>query len=49
MLAAELGKKGVKTDARGEYLRICPDYLNRREELRTAAAQVAELIEGERA
>jgi kynureninase len=48
MLAAELGKKGVKTDARGEYLRICPDYLNSREELKTAAAQVAELIEGER-
>jgi kynureninase len=48
MLAAELGKKGVTTDARGEYLRICPDYLNSREELKTAAAQVAELIEGER-
>jgi kynureninase len=48
-LATELAKRGVKTDARGEYLRICPDYLNRREELRTAAAQVAELIEGERA
>jgi kynureninase len=48
MLASELGKKGVKTDARGEYLRICPDYLNSREELSTAAALVAELIEGER-
>jgi kynureninase len=49
VLAAELAKKGVKTDARGEYLRICPDYLNSREELRTAAAHVSELIEGERA
>jgi len=49
VLSAELEKKGVKTDARGEYLRICPDYLNSREELQTAAAQVAELIEGERA
>ena len=45
-LAAELEKKGVKTDARGEYLRICPDYLNSREELRTAVAHVAELIKG---
>src|SRR5918999_5445021 len=27
-LAAELETKGVKTDARGEYLRLCPDYLN---------------------
>jgi len=48
VLAAELEKKGVKTDARGEYLRICPDYLNSREELQTAAAHVAELIERER-
>jgi kynureninase len=46
-LAAELEKKGVKTDARGEYLRICPDYLNSREELQTAAAHIAELIKGE--
>jgi hypothetical protein len=49
MLAAELAKKGVKTDARGEYLRICPDYLNSREELQAAAAHIAELMEGERA
>ena len=48
-LAAELEKSGVKTDARGEYLRICPDYLNSREELQAAAAQVAELIKGEHA
>jgi kynureninase len=46
-LVAELEKKGVKTDARGEYLRICPDYLNSREELQTAVAHVAELIKGE--
>jgi kynureninase len=45
VLSAELEKKGVKTDARGEHLRICPDYLNSREELQTAAAHVAELIE----
>jgi len=48
VLAAELEKKGVTTDARGEYLRICPDYLNTREELQTAAARLAELIERER-
>ena len=48
-LAAELEGKGVKTDSRGEYLRICPDYLNNRKELQSAAAQIAELIEGERA
>jgi kynureninase len=48
-LSAELEKKGVKTDARGEYLRICPDYLNSLLELQTAAAHVAQLIEGERA
>jgi kynureninase len=48
VLSAELEKKGVKTDARGEYLRICPDYLNSREELQTAAAHLAELIERER-
>ena len=41
-------EEGVKTDARGEYLRICPDFLNSREELQTAAAHVAELIERER-
>jgi len=38
----------VKTDARGEYLRICPDYLNSRSELEAAAAHIAGLIEGER-
>ncbi|HZT62613.1 MAG TPA: hypothetical protein VFA36_05725, partial [Burkholderiales bacterium] len=47
-LSAELEKKGVKTDARGEYLRICPDFLNSRQELQTAAAHVMELIERER-
>src|SRR4051812_8257188 len=27
-LAGTLGERNVKVDARGEYLRICPDYLN---------------------
>src|SRR3954451_9235456 len=48
VISAELERQRVKTDARGEYLRICPDYLNGREELQTAAARVAELIERER-
>jgi kynureninase len=36
-VSAELEKQGIKTDARGEFLRICPDYLNSREELERAA------------
>jgi kynureninase len=47
-LAAELEKQGVKTDARGEYLRICPDYLNSREELERAAATLGSLLRPER-
>ncbi|MGQ0653559.1 MAG: aminotransferase class V-fold PLP-dependent enzyme, partial [Betaproteobacteria bacterium] len=38
-----LEKQGVTTDARGEYLRICPDYLNSREELERAAGVVQNL------
>jgi len=36
-LSAKLEHEGVKTDARGEYLRLCPDYLNSRAELEQAA------------
>jgi kynureninase len=39
-LAKTLEGKGVKTDARGEYLRLCPDILNARAELERAAAMV---------
>ncbi len=35
-----LEKEGVKTDARGEYLRLCPDYLNSRADLERAAQLV---------
>jgi kynureninase len=35
---------GVKTDARGDYLRICPDILNTRAELESAASVVRGLI-----
>lgn len=40
-IALELEKKDIKTDARGEYLRICPDYLNSRAELERAAAAIS--------
>jgi len=46
VLAAQLEKEGIKTDARGEYLRLCPDYLNFREELEAAAARVLALMRG---
>jgi kynureninase len=36
-LSRQLEEKGIKTDARGEYLRICPDLLNPRSELEQAA------------
>jgi kynureninase len=47
LLAAQLEKDGIKTDARGEYLRLCPDYLNFRKELEAAAARVSALMRGE--
>jgi len=46
-LAAELEELGIKTDARGEYLRLCPDYLNAREELERAAASLGSLLRQE--
>lgn len=36
-LASALAKHGIHTDARGHYLRLCPDLLTRDEELKTAA------------
>ena len=41
--AAQLEKQGVKVDARGEYLRLCPDILNTRDELQRAAATLRNL------
>ena len=49
VLAAELEKNGIKTDARGEYLRLCPDFLNRNEDLAAAAAVLSRLIKGDAA
>jgi kynureninase len=43
-LAAELAKRKVKVDARGEYLRICPDILNSRAELEQAANALEEVL-----
>ena len=42
-LAEALEKKKVKSDARGEYLRLCPDILNSADELRSAASKVSAL------
>ena len=42
-LASRLEKEGIKTDARGEYLRLCPDILNSRGELEHAARKLKEM------
>lgn len=39
-LSDVLREKGVHVDARGEYLRLCPDYLNSRAELEQAVEAV---------
>jgi kynureninase len=41
-LAEKLQKRGIKTDARGQALRLCPDILNSAEELALAAAVLKE-------
>jgi kynureninase len=43
----QLERQGVKTDARGEYLRICPDILNPAAELERAAATLGALLRQE--
>lgn len=43
-ISSELEKQGIKTDARGEYLRLCPDILNGRDELRAAAQRLERLL-----
>src|SRR5258706_584364 len=43
-IAAELKERGVKIDARGEYLRLCPDILNPAAELERAAATLKGLL-----
>ena len=48
-LAAAMEKSGVKVDARGEYLRLCPDILNTRDELERAAATLKGLLAASKA
>ena len=43
-LATELGARGIKTDARGEWLRLCPDLLTTEAELMAVASALGELI-----
>lgn len=43
-IARELEQRNIKVDARGEYLRICPDILNSRTELEAAADAVREIL-----
>jgi kynureninase len=42
-LVQKLGAEGVKVDARGSYLRLCPDILNSRAELERAASVLQNL------
>jgi kynureninase len=43
-IAEALKQQGIVTDARGRYLRLCPDLLNSEEELGAAANALAALI-----
>jgi len=44
VLAGKMKERGVKVDARGDYLRLCPDLLNTRAELERAAATLRDLL-----
>jgi kynureninase len=44
-LAKKMAQSNVITDARGEWLRLCPDCLTREEELRTAASALHRALE----
>ena len=44
-IASGLDEHGIKTDARGEHLRICPDFLNAQAEIERAARQIRSLLE----
>jgi len=43
-LAHEIEARGIKVDARGEYLRICPDILNSTYDLERAARTIGDLL-----
>ena len=40
VIVSKLRERGIKTDARGDYLRICPDFLNTRAELEKASETI---------
>jgi kynureninase len=44
---AKLEREGIICDARGEWLRLCPDCLTRAEDLRCAAAALGRLLHAE--
>jgi kynureninase len=44
---ARLQREGIICDARGQWLRLCPDCLTRDEELRCAAATLGSLLRGQ--
>jgi kynureninase len=44
---ARLEREGIICDARGQWLRLCPDCLTRDEELRCAAATLGRLLRGQ--
>jgi len=43
-LSAELEREGIICDARGQWLRLCPDCLTRDEELHRAAAALGKIL-----
>ena len=43
-VSKNLSQRGIATDARGEWLRLCPDCLTREEELRSAAHALSEVL-----
>ena len=44
-IASKLEEHGIKTDARGDYLRICPDLLNAQAEIELAARHIRSMLE----
>jgi kynureninase len=44
-VSANLAERGIVSDARGEWLRLCPDCLTKDEELRLAASSLGQVIE----
>ncbi len=43
-LATRMGERGIDVDARGPWLRLCPDLLTTEEEIDRAAATLGELV-----